>query len=134
MERPTLLVVDHREIDRKLIDRTLSAEGYEITCAALVAYDFPGNVRELENLVERAYALGAGEMISLDDLPGLAPRAGDSPRPDGPPLLHSTLARVERELIVCALETHGQDRESAARALGISTRTLYRRLREHGLA
>jgi transcriptional regulator with PAS, ATPase and Fis domain len=85
--------------------------------AALGAYDFPGNVRELENLIERAFALGARDDIRLDDLPALA----------------VAVAQVERELILKALQIHGNDRERAARALSISTRTFYRRLREHHL-
>ncbi|HEV8308908.1 MAG TPA: sigma-54 dependent transcriptional regulator [Methylomirabilota bacterium] len=97
--------------------------------AALVAHDFPGNVRELENLLERAYALGARGEIMLADLPALAPTI-QSP-PSGREL--PNLAEVERELILRALRLHGNDKERAARALGISRRTLYRRLKEYGL-
>lgn len=98
--------------------------------AALVAYDFPGNVRELENLLERAYALGVRTQITLADLPALsASREGAlSMRAPLP-----TLDQVERELIFRALELHGHDKERAARALGISLRTLYRRLKDYGL-
>ena len=98
--------------------------------AALMAYDFPGNVRELENLLERAYALGAkGEMITLADLPALAgpslavPGSGELP----------TLAQAERDLILQAVRLHENDKDRAAEALGISRRTLYRRLKEYGL-
>ena len=99
---------------------------------AFRAYDFPGNVRELENLIERAYALGAGRTIGLADLPvlGVAPR-GDADADTGQTL--PTLAEMERELIARALRLHGGDRLRAARALGISDRTIYRRLREYRL-
>jgi len=97
--------------------------------AALLAYDFPGNVRELENALERAYALGAAGEIGLADLPAL----GAGPGAPGPPGMARSLAEVERELIRRALEAHGRSREQAARALGISPRTLYRRMKEHGL-
>ncbi|MBI2014854.1 MAG: sigma-54-dependent Fis family transcriptional regulator [Candidatus Rokubacteria bacterium] len=99
--------------------------------AALSAYDFPGNVRELENLIERAFAMGAREQITLGDLPSLAKPAvvasgvatGAIPQ----------LADVEKELILRALAYYTDDKEAAARALGISRRTIYRRLKEYGL-
>lgn len=97
--------------------------------AALMAYDFPGNVRELENLVERAYALGARAEITLADLPTLSVRS----RALAPTGELPTLAAAERELILQALQLHHDDKDQAARALGISRRTLYRRLKEYGL-
>ncbi|MBI4608661.1 MAG: sigma-54-dependent Fis family transcriptional regulator [Candidatus Rokubacteria bacterium] len=97
---------------------------------ALMGYGFPGNVRELENLLERAYALGARGELTLADLPALSARpvgvgaaAGELP----------TLAEAERELILRALQLHGNDKEETARALGVSPRTIYRRLKDYGL-
>jgi len=96
---------------------------------ALMGYEFPGNVRELENLLERAYALGARGEITLDDLPALSARPSAAPSSGELP----TLAAAERELILRALELHSNDKEQAARALGVSPRTIYRRLKEYGL-
>jgi two-component system, NtrC family, response regulator PilR len=98
--------------------------------AALSAFDFPGNVRELENLIERAYAMGARDQITLADLPSLTTRAAGLPVTSNRPL--PTLADVEKDLILRALSLLDNDKEEAARALGISRRTIYRRLKEYG--
>jgi transcriptional regulator with PAS, ATPase and Fis domain len=98
--------------------------------AALATYDFPGNVRELENLIERAYAMGTREHITLADLPSLSARPSLTPAADTKNV--PTLAEVEKELILRALAVHNNDKEEAARALGISRRTIYRRLKEYG--
>jgi len=100
--------------------RGVSPEAME----TLLAYDFPGNVRELEHLLERAFALGAREEIGLDDLPDLRPRK--PAESEGP------LEKAEREVIREVLKRHGGDKDAAARELGISRRTLYRRI--HDLA
>jgi len=96
---------------------------------SLMTYSFPGNVRELENMLERAYALGAQGEVGIQDLPALQPGApaieGNRPLP--------TLADMERELILQALKSFGGDKEKAAQALGLSRRTIYRRLKEYGL-
>src|SRR6266849_1502365 len=98
--------------------------------SALMAFDFPGNVRELENLVERAYAMGAREQITIADLPSLTARAAGLPAISDRSL--PTLAEVEKDLILRALAVLNNDKEEAARALGISRRTIYRRLKEYG--
>jgi two-component system, NtrC family, response regulator PilR len=100
--------------------------------AALTAYTFPGNVRELENLIERAFAMGAREQISLNDLPSLS-KAPVTATPVTSPETVPALADIERELILKALAVFKDDKEAAARALGISRRTIYRRLKEYGV-
>jgi DNA-binding NtrC family response regulator len=98
--------------------------------SALTGFDFPGNVRELENLIERAFAMGAREQITLADLPSLTARAAGLPAISDRSL--PTLAEVEKDLILRALALLDNDKEEAARALGISRRTIYRRLKEYG--
>jgi DNA-binding NtrC family response regulator len=95
----------------------------------LTAYEFPANVRELENMLERAYVMGARQEIRLADISGLTGRPAAMSQPGRVP----TLAEVERELILRALELYGNDKEAAARALEISPRTIYRRLKEYGI-
>jgi two-component system response regulator PilR (NtrC family) len=107
---------------------------------ALDAYPFPGNVRELENLVERAIALAASPMIGLGDLPPevSGATANATPRlvelPDGGCNLDEVLGELERRLIVQALERSGGLRINAAKMLGVSVRSLRYRLQKHSLA
>jgi len=91
---------------------------------ALLAYRWPGNVRELKNLCRRLALLVKGETISLDDLPdGLraAPAAGGD----------ATLAEVERDAVVHALEAHDWNQSAAARALGVPRHVLLYRMKKH---
>jgi two-component system response regulator PilR (NtrC family) len=105
----------------------------------LERYAFPGNVRELENLIERAVALAGSRAIGLGDLPpevsGAAAAAGpsllDLP-PDGCQL-DDLMNEVERRLLVEALERAGGVRKAAAKLLGITFRSIRYRLAKHGL-
>ena len=99
----------------------------------LKEYDFPGNVRELENIIERAYALGATTQITAADLP-LLPGPKTEALSQGAPAAASKLEDLERELIAGTLQTHGNDKQKAADALGLSERTLYRRIKKLGLS
>jgi transcriptional regulator with PAS, ATPase and Fis domain len=94
---------------------------------ALLRYGWPGNVRELENAIEYAVAVGRGQTIQPEDLPVEVTLA----LPSAPH--HLPIARSERDLLVAALDAHHWRREDAAKALGISRTTLWRRMREAGL-
>jgi two-component system, NtrC family, response regulator PilR len=107
---------------------------------ALEAYDFPGNVRELENVVERAVALSSGQTIGLGDLPQEVSGAAAQPTPalvglpeDGCNL-DEVLGEVERRLLLQALERSGGVRTQAAKLLGVTFRSLRYRLQKHALA
>jgi two-component system response regulator PilR (NtrC family) len=100
---------------------------------ALRAYPFPGNVRELENVLERASALCNGERIEVDDLQ-LAPEsevAGDPGR-DGESL-DAYLDRLERQAILEAVAKTDGNRTAAARVLGITFRSLRYRMARLGI-
>jgi two-component system response regulator PilR (NtrC family) len=100
----------------------------------LKSYNFPGNVRELENILERAMALCDGEKIEVTDLH--IPQV-TSTKPIPPPLnavhLPAFLTEQEKELILDALDKTKWNRTAAAKLLGISFRTLRYRLKKLGL-
>jgi DNA-binding NtrC family response regulator len=100
---------------------------------ALLKYDYPGNVRELENIVERAVLLCRGNVIDLDDLPATV-RPGQ-PDPDAVPAgpLPEVLEAIERQAIRAALERHGGIQTRAADELGISERVLRYKMKKYGL-
>jgi two-component system response regulator PilR (NtrC family) len=101
------------------------------------SYTFPGNVRELENLVERAVTLSSTERIEADSLPDSVFRRSDPPSrgriPEGGVDLESLLADYERTLLREALERTGGVKKRAAALLGISFRSFRYRLEKLGL-
>jgi DNA-binding NtrC family response regulator len=104
-----------------------------ITSAAaerLSAYSWPGNVRELHNCIERAVALAQFDHLHVDDLPERI-RHYKAPRPGieaVDPTTMVPLEEVERRYVLQVLEAMGGNKVSAARALGVDRRTLYRKL------
>jgi two-component system response regulator HydG len=105
--------------------------------ARLDAYAFPGNVRELSNVVEQAGALASGAVIEAADLALPAATAPARPDAGAPPPLRETgssrLARMERDLIVQLIDQHGGNLAAVAEELGISRTTLWRRMKDHGI-
>jgi two-component system response regulator PilR (NtrC family) len=103
----------------------------------LEEYDFPGNVRELENIIERAVALAPGPMIGVDDLPTLRSSAAKAAPatvefPDDGVDLDRLVYDFERGIVQKALDKAGGVRKRAAALLGISFRSLRYRLDKLG--
>jgi len=102
-------------------------------------YGWPGNVRELENLIERAMVMCTGDIITIDDLPtdfrnnvnknnklnlkNLSPKA----------TLYETLAHVEKQMILQALQQAGYVQTHAASLLGIGKSGLNQKLKKYGI-
>jgi len=105
----------------------------------LLGYSWPGNIRELENAIERACVLTRGVMIQTGDLPEnilnsaekLAPAVGTAGTNGGS--LKDALRDPERKLIVDALDRAGWNKKEAARALGINRTTLYKKMSQFGI-
>jgi two-component system response regulator HydG len=100
---------------------------------ALVQYDWPGNVRELRNAVESMVVRARGNILTRADLPPelWAPLPADQ---DGWQFLAGrTWPEVEQNHIRVSLELCGGNRQKAAKAMGLSERTLYRKIKEYGL-
>ncbi len=97
---------------------------------ALLRYDWPGNIRELRNNIEYAYAVGEGEVLRIAELtPELRDeRPAESSRHAAMPAVHP-----ERARIVQALRNANGRKQVAAAALGWSRSTLWRKMREHGI-
>ncbi len=100
----------------------------EEALARLKAYPFPGNVRELENLIERAVVLAEGETLGPELFPLAPPVRGN---PEAPAA--TTLEEAERQLIAATLARFSGQRRRTAQALGIAERTLRDKIARYGL-
>jgi DNA-binding NtrC family response regulator len=121
---------------QQFVRRAAQAMGKKVTAIAppamqkLCAYDYPGNVRELENIIERGVALAGGTMLAEEDLPpGLGTPAGHAAGRGSNEV--RTLEAVERNHILDVLAGVGGNRALAARLLGIDRVSLWRKLRRY---
>ncbi len=143
---------DRREDIPLLVEHFLDScgTGHVVTpelLEAFRAYDWPGNIRELQNTIQHMVAMNSGPLLHLHDLPShlrnhfaarrgqtmaaaaVADQPGRAPMPAG----IIPLAELERQAIVAALRYTRGDRTAAAALLGIGRTTLYRKLREYKL-
>ncbi|MBN2242071.1 MAG: sigma 54-interacting transcriptional regulator [Acidobacteria bacterium] len=120
------LLVDHLvEKFNRLQGKDIEGVSEEVM-AQLMEYDYPGNVRELENIIEQAFVLCRGQLIELHHLPSELRPSGAAAYGGGGPM---SLSSMEKLLISEALRRHKGSRSRAARQLGINPSTLYRKLK-----
>ena len=103
----------------------------------LLQYDYPGNVRELENIIERSVVVSRSDVITAQDLPFQLRESAKEARIDldsGGKSLNAMLSHIERDLIMKALGKHGGVQTKAAQSLGLSERVLRYKMRKHGLS
>jgi len=110
---------------------------------ALLAYDFPGNVRELENLLERATIMETKNVIAIGSLPPnvtkfvtqeeAGPIQNQESFPEEGVFLDTEMDRLEKIHLLSALEKTGGNRTEAAKLLNISLRSIRYRLHKHGI-
>jgi two-component system NtrC family response regulator len=101
----------------------------------LVKYDYPGNIRELENILERAVVISRGTTLTAADLPfgGLKSDEDDQEAEGGAGALREALETLERRMVQKALEESGGNQSRAAAALGLSERMLRYKLKKYRL-
>jgi two-component system NtrC family response regulator len=127
------LLIDH------FLKRFAAENGKDVTGITreardlLLKYDYPGNVRELENIMERAVVISRNHVVSIDDLPFTGDKiyAVDGGKKGG--LLRGSIEKVERALIIEAMEKAGDHQTKAAEILGISERMLRYKLKKYSL-
>ena len=129
------VMIDH------LLDRIAADSGRDkprverAALQALFEYTYPGNVRELENILERACALCDANLIEQEDL-GLSPASNEPPGASTPFSggdLEGHLAQVERDIITEALQANRWNRTAAAKQLGLTLRSMRYRMEKLGL-
>lgn len=124
---PLLIEFFLNKYNQKLGRRTALAEG---VIERIQTHSFPGNVRELENMVEQAVALATGGLIRLDDI---LPDAGHAVEPPPGRTLAGIVDAAERQALLDALTLTAGNRERAAEVLAVSATTLWRKMTRLGV-
>lgn len=100
---------------------------------ALMGFDWPGNVRQLRNVIENMVVLAGEGKLSVDDLPGEFRGPGQTVEQRTGALAGVSISEAEKQLISNTLKMVSNNRSQAAKILGIGERTLYRKIKEYGL-
>ncbi|MEP6917494.1 MAG: sigma-54 dependent transcriptional regulator [Acidobacteriota bacterium] len=125
---------------RLLVDHFLAQYGAaagvercgESAWALLAVYDFPGNVRQLEHVIQRAVAIARSPELAPDDLPEeVVARPSTPSAPEG--TVAAARERADREMLVATLARHSGEISAAARELQVSRTTMWRLMKKHGL-
>ena len=100
---------------------------------ALLHYEWRGEVRELENIIERSVIFAKNEFITVEDLPQSMHLLKDVLIPEKPGSLDDFIKKVERGFILKSLETNNFDKDKVAKQLNLGLSTLYRKIKDYGL-
>nr|MEE4268180.1 sigma 54-interacting transcriptional regulator [Candidatus Krumholzibacteria bacterium] len=119
-----------RFIERFSLSRNKQVTGFSSSVLeCLMAHDYPGNVRELENIIEHAWVMCPGNILEVQHLPRRLQVRWEAGQAGGP----GGLPQVEAAFLTQVLERHGWHRENTARELGIHRTTLQRKIKKLGL-
>lgn len=106
----------------------------ESASRALMNYEWRGEVRELENIIERSVIFCKRDFITKEDLPTyIYSNSNEIQLPDKPGALEDFVRKIEREYILKTLESNGFDKEKTAKLLNLGLSTLYRKIKELGI-
>jgi DNA-binding NtrC family response regulator len=121
------LIEKYNQINEK------DVEGVEpAVLKTMLRYSWNGNIRELENMIERAVVLSAGKILKLHHFPALAVDA-DTSAPNFEIEVGQSLAEFEKQIIVKTLQYHNYDKNKTAMTLQIGLATLYRKIKEYNI-
>jgi len=131
---------DLLELAKTFLNQFSGQVGHKLTLSPRVIrffqeYDWPGNIRELQNVLEHASIVCGGKTIEIQHLPAriIPTHDGDFSSKEKPYAVKEILARIEKELILSALDTYNNNRTNAMKALGFSRRVFYDKLLRYGI-